>query len=273
MDRIAITPRASAIKWLVIILLSGAIFLLGNEFENKSLRFRAVSGYIIPNAHAVKMSSLGFTNFASDIFSVEAVNSLYVADKLDPDYWKEVVRGVKAFLKGGEYEPKNVKLDVVSFSRYAYIASYLDPFDVDRIETFALLMDWGLGFPEGSAPILEYVSRKNTLDWKPPYYLALNYLIHRSDKQRAMYWLKESASRPKAATIVKTFLLDLAIQGDSRENVLSGLASLQEVVKDKDIRKRIDETIQYFKKGGVIKRVDWGKVREETEKLRKKELE
>lgn len=255
-----------------LILLSGAIFLLGKEFEDQSLHFRAVSGYIIPDARSVKIVSLGFSNLISDILAIQAINSLYVIDKLDPEYWKDTVKAFKELLKGHDYESPR-KLDVVSFSRYVYIASYLDPFDADRIEVFVLLMDWVVDFPEGSVPILEYVSKKNTAEWKFPYYLALNYLINSGDRQRAIYWLREASLRPGATGIVKSLLIDVASEGDSRENVLSGLASLREVVKDKNINKRIDETIRYFKKGGVIKRVNWGEVREKIKKLRSEERE
>lgn len=249
------------------ILLSGAVFFLGKAFENQSLHFRAVHGYIIPDAGAVKIASLGFSNFVSDLFTIQALNSLYVKDKLDPHYWKESVKAFKELLRGREYHSHEAKLDVVSFSRYAYIASYLDPFDVDRIELFTLLMNWVLDFPEGSIPILEYSARKNTSDWKLPYYLALNYLINKNDKQRALHWLRESSLRPGSLAIVKSLMVEVAAEGDNRENVLSGLTGLREVVKDEDIKKSIDEHIEYFKKGGVIKRVDWGRVRRKIEKL------
>lgn len=250
-----------------------ASFFLGREFEKHSLKFHVASGYIIPDAAAVKILSCGFNNLASDFFAIQAVHSLYVVDKLDTEYWKDSVKAFKEFLKGKDFHSERVKLDVISFSRYAYISSYLDPFDVERIELFTLLMDWMLNFPEGSIPILEYAARKNTSDWKLPYYLALNYLIHKNDRQRALLWLKTASLRPQAADIVKSFLIEIASEGASRENILSGLMGLRGIVKDEEIKKSIDENIRFFEKGGTIRKVDWETVRKKLEKLRIEESE
>lgn len=261
------------IVWISCILLSAAVFFLEREFENQSLKFHAVHGYIIPDARAVKIASFGFSNFASDIFTIQAVNSLYVKDKLDARFWEESVKSFKELLRGREYHSHEVKLDVVSFARYAYIASYLDPFDVERIELFVLLMDWMIDFPDGSIPILEYTARKNTSDWRLPYYLALNYLIHKGDKQRALCWLKEASLRPGALSIIKSLMIDVASEGESRENILSAMSGLREVVRDEEVKKGIDERIQYFRKGGIIKRVDWERVRERIKELREEARE
>lgn len=256
--------RAAAFACILL-----AVFFLGREFEKHSRRFHAVSGYIIPDARAVKIATLGFGNLASDIFSIQAVSSLYASDKSDPRYWRESVKAFKEYLKGRQYHAHTEKLDVVSFARYAYIASYLDPFDTERIELFTLIMDWVLGFPEGSIPILEYVSVKNAAEWRFPYYLALNYLIHKNDRERALYWLKEASLRPHALSTIKSFMIEVASHGDSRQNVLTGLSALREMVKDEEIKENIDKTIEFFKKGGSVRRVDWERIRQTLEKLRK----
>lgn len=261
------------VVWLGCILLAASIFFLGQEFERQSVKIHAVHGYVVPDASAIKIASLGFDNFISDIITVQAVSSLYIADKSDPQYWKDSVEAFKEFLKGGEYHTHGGKLDLISFSRYAYIASYLDPYDVERIESFVLLMDWVLDFPEGSGPILEYAARKNTSSWLLPYYLGLNYLVYQNDKQGALHWFREASVRPQASDIAKNLVVELVSEGDTRENILSGLSSLCGAVKDDEIKKDIDRRIDFFKKGGAIKNVDWRKIREDIEELRHEESE
>ena len=250
----------------VFIFLAGAAFALGRQFQSQSMNFHTAHGYILPDPRVVKIFCLGFDNLASDFFAISAVNSLRVKDVRDPEYWKESVRFFKKVLKNPKYHSHRGTVDLASFARYAYISSYLDPYDTERIELFTLLMTWVFNFPDGSIPILEYTSQKNLLDWKPPYYLALNYLIFKADKQKALYWLREASLRPQELPVIKSLLVDLAAEGNNRENILNTLSGLKEIVRDEEIKKNISQHIQTIENGGVVRSVDWARLRSDMEK-------
>jgi len=254
---------------VLCLFLAGTIFFLQREFERQGLDFHAQHGYVIPDARAIKTMALGFDNLLSDIFAIQAINSLYVTNQSDPEYWKETVEALKGILKNPLYHTHADAIDVFSFSRYAYISVYLDPYDVERIELFTLLMSWAFNFGDGSIAILEYAAHENKIDWEIPYHLALNHLVYRGDKERAVHWLKEASLRPGALPVVDEFLLDLASEGSDKDNVLAALRGLKQIVKDEKLRQSIEENIKQVEQGKIIKNVDWKDVNEKLKKVKK----
>jgi hypothetical protein len=251
---------------LLFIILAAGVFFSERSFDRQSIYFHTRHGYIVPDARAVKLACLGFDNLASDVFAFKALNSLFVSDRSDPNYWKHLVHAFRGFLKNPGFHSHGEMGDVVSFARYAYIATYLDPYDVDRIEMFTLLMSWLLDFPDGTIPILEYASSVNVRDWRLPYYLALNYLIFKGDKEKALRWLEASSQRPGTLRIVKSLMIDIALEGKDRETAIGALSDLKNFVGDKEIKKDLEEKINILKHGGKIKSVDWTEVRKKIEK-------
>ncbi|MDD2943058.1 MAG: hypothetical protein PHC51_08850 [bacterium] len=208
-------------------LITSAIFLLAIcglvqsrtlAQKNQTLSLDNKQLVYLPNVDKVKLVTLGFDNFASDIFWFQTLN-----------YFG------KEFTSSRDFRWLKTRCDLVT---------RLDPSKKHAFEFCGSLLSWVAGNPRDGITTLTLASLHHPDEWRFPYLRGFLYWYFLENNQKAQKDMELAAKKPEAPLFLANLASRLGVANSNPQEAISFLESLINQSNDAEARQALTEKLQ-----------------------------
>lgn len=209
---------------LITLSTSIALFALGysrtqlrKEFLSKQLIANSQPPLYLPEARYVRLVTLGFDKFASDLLWFNTIN--YFGKQLE------------------------TSRDMPWFGQMCNLVSVLDPKARHVVEFCATLLSWVGRDPQSSRTLLERAIQNDPDYWRYHYLLGFTYWYFLSQKDLAATSLAKAANLPDAPIFLGSLASRLLATGDTPATAINFLKELIHRTSDEHAKKALEERL------------------------------
>jgi len=229
---------------IAVIFWTQSTVLLGeNPEENPELDL-----YYVPHPDYIRMLSLGFDEFAADIYWIRTV--LYFgrrSSESDADFEAVPLRGEP------ETDPDYIswKKDAAFRFRYFYdllnIVTELDPYMFIPYTLGGLFLSIKANRPDLAVSLLDRGLKYFPNEWQIQYLLGFNYYFYLDDTEKSAEYFMRAAQLPGSPEIALNLAQGLLVKTGKKDIAIDFISGMRDKAEDPGFKEKMEQILEALK--------------------------